>query len=152
MTKVLAAAALAAPLCALAQPLAFQRSGDIAWVCGGVGSEERRALDSMRREAGLEVLLVTAPRGAYIAGAQLSLTPATGGAPVTLDAEGPTCLVKAPPGRYRIDASYDGTTRHANARIANAGKPARVVLSFPNPETDDIRATEEEKREAAAPD
>lgn len=153
MTKtILASLAVAAPLCALAQPLAFQRSGDIAWVCGGVGSEERHALDAMRPQARLEVLLVTAPRGAYVAGAQVSVAPAKGGTPVTLDAEGPTCLLQAPPGRYRIEASYDGTTRSATANVARAGKPARVVLAFPNEEREDIRATEEEKREAAAPD
>ena len=152
MTKVLASLALAASLCALAQPLSFQRSGDIAWVCGGVGSEERRALDAMRPEARLELLLVTAPRGAYVAGAQVTIAPVKGGTAVTLDAEGPTCLLQAPPGRYRIEASYDGMTRSANANVARAGKRSRVVLSFPNDEREDIRATDEEKRQAAAPD
>jgi hypothetical protein len=152
MTKTLASLVLAAPLCALAQPLAFRNSGDVAWVCGGVGSDERRALEALRPEAGLELLLVTAPRGAYVAGAQVAIAPVKGGAPVTLEAEGPTCLLKAPPGRYRIEASYNGTTRSANANVARTGKAARVVLSFPNDEKEDIRATDEEKREAAAPD
>lgn len=152
MTKILSSLALAAPLCALAQPPAFQRSGDIGWVCGGVGSEERRALETLRPEAGLELLLVTAPRGAYIAGAQVSVAPDRGGATASFEADGPTCLLKAPPGRYRIEATYDGTTRSTHASIARAGKPARAVLSFPNEEREDIRATEEEKREAAAPD
>ena len=152
MTKILASLALAAPLCALAQPLAFQRSGDIAWVCGGVGSEERRALDAMRPEARLELLLVTAPRGAYVAGAHVTIASPRGGTPVSFDADGPTCLVQAPPGRYRIEASYDGTTRSAQANVGRAGKPARAVLSFPNEEREDIRATDEEKRQAASPD
>ena len=152
MTRTLACLALAAPLSALAQPIAFQRTGDVAWVCGGVGSEERHAIDALRGEAGLELLLVTAPRGAYVAGAQVSVAPAAGGAPVTLDAEGPTCLVQAPPGRYRIEARYNGATRSANARIGHGGKPARVVLAFPDEQWDGIRATEEEKRQAAAPD
>jgi len=152
MIRPLACLALAAPLCALAQPITFQRSGDVAWVCGGVGSEERHALDTLRHEAGLELLLVTAPRGAYLAGAQVQIAPVAGGAPLTLDAEGPTCLVKAPPGRYRIEARYNGTVRSAQARITDRGKPTRVVLSFPDEQGNGIRATEEEKRQAAAPD
>ena len=152
MTRILAFLALAAPLCAFAQPLTYQRTGDVAWVCGGVGSEERQALAGLRGEAQLELLLVTAPRGAYVAGARVSVTPERGGTPVTLEAEGPTCLLKAPPGRYRIQATYDGTTRSAQARVGGRGKAQRVVLSFPSDEREDIRATEEEKREAAAPD
>lgn len=152
MKKICASLVLAAPLFAYAQPLAFRHSGDIGWVCGGVGSDERRALDAMRPEASLELLLVTAPRGAYIAGARVSIAPARGGAAASFEAEGPTCLIQAPPGRYRVEASYDGTTRSTNASVARKGKPARAVLSFPNEEREDIRATEEEKREAAAPD
>src|SRR3954470_11743500 len=93
--------AIALPLCAAAQPIAFQRSGDIAWACGGVGSDERRALDAMRGEASLELLMVAGTRGEYIAGVQVGIAPASGRVPeTTLMADGPTCLVQAAPGRY----------------------------------------------------
>ena len=42
--KALAILATALPLAAAAQSIAFQRSGDIAWACGGVGSDERSVL------------------------------------------------------------------------------------------------------------
>jgi hypothetical protein len=154
--KALAAIALLAaalPPCAEAQSIAFQRSGDIAWACGGVGSDERRALDAMRAEASLELLFVTAPRGAYLAGVQVAIAPASGRVPeTTLVADGPTCLLQAPAGRYRIDATYHGVARSTTASVAaRAGKPARVVLSFPDDESDDIRASDEEKRQANSP-
>jgi len=151
--KAIALLAAALPFCAAAQSIAFQRSGDVAWACGGVGSDERRALEAMRSEASLELLLVTAPRGAYLAGVQVAIAPASGRVPeTTLVAEGPTCLLQAPPGRYRIDATYHGLARSITASIpAKAGKPARVVLSFPDDESDGIRASEEEKRQANSP-
>jgi hypothetical protein len=154
--KALAAIAVLAaglPHCAVAQSIAFQRSGDIAWACGGVGSDERRALQAMRGEASLEILLVTAPRGAYLAGVQIAIAPASGRVPeTTLVADGPTCLVQAPAGRYRIEGTYHGVARSTTASVAGRpGKPARVVLSFPDDESDGIRASEEEKRQANSP-
>jgi hypothetical protein len=152
MKRIAAALALAAPLCVAAQSIAFQRSGDIAWACGGVGSDERHALDTLRGEAQLELLLVTAQRGAYTSGTSVSVAPAHGGTPVTFVADGPTCLVQAPPGSYRIEGRYGATTRDASVRVAAKGKPARLVMSFPDPEPwNGIRASDEEKREAATP-
>jgi len=152
--KALAILATALPLAAAAQSIAFQRSGDIAWACGGVGCDERRALDAMRPEASFEILMVAGTRGEYIAGVQVAIAPASGRVPeTTLVADGPTCLVQAPAGRYRIEASYHGATRSATADVAaRSGKPTRVVLSFPADASDDIRASDEEKQQAKAPD
>jgi hypothetical protein len=149
--KTIALLVLAAPLCAAAQSIAFRHAGDIAYACGGVGSDERRALDALRPEARLEMLLVTAKRGGYTAGAEVTVTPARGGAPATFTASGPTCLIQAPAGTYRVQGTFDGATRTANARVPATGKAARVVLAFPDEPGDDIRATEEEKAEARSP-
>jgi hypothetical protein len=152
MRTAAAILALALPVCAGAQSITFHRSGDIAWACGGVGSDERRALEGLRDEAGLELLLVTAPRGAYLAGVQVQLVPARNNeAPIAFESDGPTCLVKAPPGDYRIEARYEGVTRTARAHIGAHGKAHRVALAFPDPEWDGIRASAEEKRQAASP-
>jgi hypothetical protein len=151
--KAIAALAAVLPLCAAAQSIAFQRSGDIAWACGGVGSDERRALDAMRSEASLELLMIAGTRGEYLAGVQVAIAPASGRVPeTTLVADGPTCLVQAAPGRYRIEATYHGVTRNATASApATPGKPARVVLSFPGDDAEGIRASDEEKRQARSP-
>ena len=152
MKTIGAILALALPVCAAAQPVEFHRSGDIAWACGGVGSDERHALEGLRHDARLELLLVTAPRGAYLAGVQVALAPARGeSAPVTFESDGPTCLVQAPPGDYRIEARYNGVTRTARAHIRANGKAPRVALAFPDPEWDGIRASDEEKRQAESP-
>lgn len=122
------------------------------WSCGGVGSDERRALADLGRDAGLEVVMVTAGRGAYVAGAELSLRgPSSGGATLQGVADGPICFFKLPPGGYRIEALLNGTRREARAVVKAGGKPARVVIAFPEEKWDGIRASDEEKRQARAP-
>ena len=149
---VLAASLLLAPFAATAQP-AMQRAAGIGWICAGVGTDERRALDALRPQAALEILFVTAKRGSYLAGAELSLYAGRGGQPLLhVGADGPVCLIDAPPGTYRLEATYDGVTRTARATIAKAGAPPRkVVLAFPEEPWDGIRASPEEKAQAAQP-
>lgn len=122
------------------------------WSCGGVGSDERRALADLGRDAGLEVVMVTAGRGAYVAGAELSLHgPSSKGAQLRGVADGPICLFKLPPGAYRIEAVLDGVRREARAVVKAGVKPVRVVIAFPDKAWDGIRASDEEKRQARAP-
>lgn len=123
----------------------------LQWSCGGVGSDERRALAGLG-EAGLELVMVTAKRGAYVAGAEVSLRGTTSkGAQLSGVADGPICLFKLPPGTYRIEALLDGTRREARAVVKAGGKPTRVVMAFPEKPWDGIRASAEEKRQARAP-
>jgi hypothetical protein len=124
----------------------------LQWSCGGVGSDERRALAGLGDEAALELVMVTAPRGGYVAGAEVSLRGTTStGAQLSGVADGPICLFKLPPGTYQIEALLDGTRRKASAVVKAGGKPARVVMSFPDKAWDGIRASDEEKRQARAP-
>jgi hypothetical protein len=131
----------------------IMKSGEgAAWACGGVGAEERAALASVRKRANLEVLFVTAKRGAYLADVELALFAQRGSGPLlAVKAEGPTCLVQLPPGAYRLEASYAGVKRTANTTISANGHRARVVFTFPDEPWDGIRATEEEKRQAREP-
>jgi hypothetical protein len=134
-----------------AQELAMRESADFRWVCGGVGAEERAALAALRPQANLELLFVTAKRGGYLADAEVSLLPK--GTPprpaLHLDADGPMCLIDAPAGRYRIEASFEGRQRVAEVSLpGKAGAPAKLVFSFPAEPWDGIWASEEEKQQA----
>jgi hypothetical protein len=153
MTKPLWLMAAAALLSSSAFGAAPRYEGDfgIEWSCGGVGSDERRALADLGRNAGLEVVMVTAKRGAYVAGAELSLRGPSPGATLRGVADGPICFFKLPPGDYRIEALLDGTRREARAVVKAGSRPARVVISFPEQGRDGIRASEEEKRQARGP-
>jgi hypothetical protein len=143
---------LATSLSSAAMP-AMQRSGPVSWMCAGVGSDERRALDELRPRVPLEILFVTAKRGAYVSDVELSVYRDGDREPLLrVTADGPECLLAAPPGAYRIDARYGGITRTARATIARAaGPPRKLAFAFPDEPWDGIRASPEEKAEAAKP-
>jgi hypothetical protein len=151
--KALAAAVFVlASLAAGAQGLPH-REGALRWICAGIGTEERRTLAEMAPRTPLEVLFVTARRGGYLAGAELSVYAERGAQPLLrVTADGPICLIDAPPGAYRIEAGYAGAVRKARITITKAGGPPRkLVFAFPEEPWDGIRASPEEKRQAAQP-
>jgi hypothetical protein len=105
------------------------------------------ALAELRPQANLELLFVTAKRGGYLADVEVSLYAADKTSPVLqVTAEGPMCMILAPAGRYRIEASYAGVTRAH--QVAADAKTARVVFAFPEEPWDGIRASDEEKQQA----
>ena len=151
--KALAATLLAiASLPAAAQGPAHQE-GALRWLCAGIGADERRTLAEMAPRSPLEVRFVTARRGSYVAGAGLAVYAERSAQPLLqATADGPICLIDAPPGTYRIEASYAGTVRRARTTITKAGgPPRRLVFAFPEEPWDGIRASPEEKRQAAQP-
>jgi hypothetical protein len=149
---------LLASATALAQPArspqsSMQHEAGVSWICAGIGAEERRVLDELRPQSRLEVLFVTAKRGGYVSDVELALYSGRDAKPlVDVTADGPICLIDAPPGAYRLEARSGGVTRTARATIARAGgRPHRVVFSFPDEPWDGIRASPEEKAQANSP-
>lgn len=155
MKTALPALLLLASATALAQPARslMTHEAGMSWICAGVGADERRVLDELRPQSRLEVLFVTAKRGGYVSDVQLALYAGRDGKPlVDVAADGPVCLIDAPPGAYRLEARSGGVTRTARATIAKAsGRPHRIVFSFPDEPWDGIRASPEEKAQANSP-
>lgn len=150
--KTLVAMAFAlACLAASAQEFAMKRDGAVSWICGGVGADERRAIEALKPQARIEVEFVTAKRGAYLSDVRLAMYDARGERVLEVAADGPVCLIDAPAGTYRLEARYEGVTRKARSTIAGAATPRRVVFAFPGEPWDGIRASPEEKAQAAQP-
>jgi len=132
---------------AAAQSIAMKEQSGIRWACGGAGVEERAALARLRPQANLELLFVTAKRGGYLADVEVAVYAADKFSPVLqVTAEGPMCLISAPKGDYRIEATYGGAKR--SLRAAANTRPARVVFAFPEEPWDGIKASDEEKQQA----
>lgn len=148
-TLLLLATPALLPLAAAAQALALQPAGGVRHACGGVGAEERRELAALRRSGQLEILFASASRGSYLAAVEVEIVPMNGGAAARFRAEGPTCLVDAPAGRYRITARLGGTERSREVSLTKAG--TKVAITFPDEPWDGIRASDEEKRQARQP-
>ncbi len=125
-------------------------------VCGGVGAEDRAALAARADGANLAVEFIVADRGNYLADVDLAIVPLDRRSQaLTTTADGPLCYVSVPPGRYRIEATFNGTTRTVATRVPAAGRaPVHVALAFPAsvvPGDLDTRPSPEEQQEAKTP-
>lgn len=81
--------------------------GDLTFVTGGVGLDESQAL----REAAPHwplALRFTGSGSDYLADVHVHITDAQGAAVLQADSRGPYMLVKLHPGRYTVQASYEG--------------------------------------------
>jgi hypothetical protein len=112
---VLAAALSASPLCAqemlgqqaqpqlpMPQPV---RDGNVTYVTGGIGEDERASLESQRQNYDLQV--INSDRsGAYMADTTIAIR-GTGnnGTLIDVSGTGPLFYAQLPPGRYTIQAT-----------------------------------------------
>ena len=120
--------------------------------CGGVGSDARADLAARSKDANLALEFFAGKRGQFIADVDITVTPVGGGDAFSTTADGPLCFARVAPGRYRIEASYRGATRLANATVGNTGQ-AHVAVGFPESvaEPDPAPISAEEKRQASTP-
>ena len=141
MIKYLIAAVLAAAsVAAQGQGLEMKDEDGLGWICAGVGIGEREALSALEPQANFKLVLVTATRGAYIAGVPVALYRAGSKSPLlSVRAEGPICLFHLPAGQYRVESTYNSHLRGAALRVGGRkGRPARIVLSFPSRSEDSL--------------
>ena len=103
--SVVAAFAAAA---AFAQPPEVQEHGGARYVSGGVGQEERAALEAMRGEFNLRVTFAAQRSGGYLADVGVSLEDSKGREVFRTVAQGPWLYARLAPGRYRLTATYSG--------------------------------------------
>ena len=135
---------------ALAAASAWAANGDIK--CGGVGSDERDKLEGYARDANLSLEMFISPGGEYVADVDVTMRPVGAGSEINVHTDGPICYLRVPAGRYRIEATFSGVTRSAQATVgAKVGKPARVAIAFPKSVGDrqNDAASPEEKAQAA---
>ena len=139
-------AACAATAAAGATALEVKSNDGHGWVCGGAGEQERIELKGLESRASAELLFVTEKRGGYLADVDFVVRDQKGSTVLQGRADGPKCLLTVPPGRYRVEATFEGSRRSANFQVARApGKPGRTVLTFPRDPSETIAPSPEEK-------
>jgi len=149
---------VAVPLVLAAALPALAATASGTFTCGGIGADQRRALAERSEGANLALEFFVAHHGDFVGGAEVSLVPlgaAGGSGALHVAADGPICYGRVPPGRYRIEASLNGSTRTARATVpVGASAPVRVAIAFPEAAVRgdlDVRPTPEEKQEARTP-
>lgn len=135
---------------ALALASGIASAQQVRYTCGGVGSDERRMLESARADARLELLFVTAKRGGYVAGAQVTVSRGNERL-ASFESEGPICLLDLPAGSYRIDAKLGDAVSSQAVKVPASGRVPRAIFRFPDGAWNGIEASEEEKRQAREP-
>lgn len=114
-----------------AQPL----TGSVAYISGGIGSDEAAALLRAAPRYPLTLELAATPSGGwrdeYIADAKVDIRDDQGRTMLSTVAEGPLFLIRLPSGRYTVEVAWNGTLRRKTVDIAT-GKPQHIVFEFPN--------------------
>ncbi|WAS53662.1 carboxypeptidase-like regulatory domain-containing protein [Burkholderia ambifaria] len=131
VSRIAAAAALAAGLVGAA-PGAYAQSegsdglpaasqqGDVSYVSGGIGKDQSTAFE--RSEAAWPLALrFTGPGGEFLADVHVRIVDAKGTEVLKTDARGPYMLVKVPPGRYTVHASYQGSDESRAVTVGAKG-------------------------------
>jgi hypothetical protein len=103
-----------------APALQAQQQGNISFVSGGAGDEDRAALKAVESQYNLR-LLFAARGGDYLAG--IGVTLADGGGNSVLDtvADGPIFYAHVPPGRYKLTVSNQGQSQSHDITIGASG-------------------------------
>ncbi|AOJ63661.1 carboxypeptidase regulator [Burkholderia ubonensis] len=99
---------------------AARQQGDVTFVSGGVGQDESTAFQ--RNEAAWPLALrFTGAGGEFLADVHVRITDAKGAEVLKTDARGPYMLVKLPPGRYMVQASYQGKDETHSVTVTAKG-------------------------------
>lgn len=132
-TAMLGAVATTASLALAAAPLpAVHDEGGVAYLSGGIGQRESRAIEDAEKHwpLTLEFAQREHGHGDFVADVAVVVR-GTGGRPsLKATSDGPFLLAKLPPGRYTVDATLDGKVLH-HAVTVRRGVPTRALLVWP---------------------
>jgi len=121
------ALALAAP------PLPpVQDQGSVAYLSGGIGQGEARAIEGSERNWPLTLEFAQRDRnhGDFVANVAVVVRDSHGHTSLHATSEGPFMLARLAPGRYAVDATLDGKTLHERVAV-HSGAPAKAIFVWP---------------------
>ncbi len=93
----------------------------IAYVSGGVGDEEKAAMDARRKNYNLWLTFASKKTGEYQADVKLTITDQRANTLFEVPALGPLVNLKLPPGQYKIEADLRGKTQSRPVHIKADG-------------------------------
>jgi hypothetical protein len=117
-------AAVTAPVDGASRLPPTQHAGDIAYLSGGIGSDQSAAFKTAmsRYPLSLEFAQHTAANGnEYLANVPVTIADAHGNTLLTTKTRGPFMLVSIPDGRYVVTARHDGNTQQRTIEVGKTG-------------------------------
>ncbi|WP_347986517.1 carboxypeptidase regulatory-like domain-containing protein [Methylomonas sp. AM2-LC] len=107
-----------------------QSQGEVNFVTGGVGAEERQELQALRGEYNLQLLFILKDSGSYLSDVKVRIEDAKGVVYLETVADGPLLFAKLKPGNYTVHANQDGYEINKKALIGTE-KSTSLIFSWP---------------------
>jgi hypothetical protein len=109
--------------------IAVQEQNGNQFISGGVGTEERDALQAMKGRFNLELTMAT-PSGKYVGSTTLRIVSPEGKTVLDTQTDGPIFMAKLPPGQYTIQAEANGQKMTRTVSIGSGGTQ-QVTMTWP---------------------
>ncbi len=120
-----------APALAEQSLIKLESQGDVNFVSGGVGGDERAALQAIRGDYNLNLLFSEKGTGEYLSEVNVVIKDAGGNTLLETRSEGPMLFARLKPGHYSISADWDG---HTINKMANISSQHKTSLAFAWPQ------------------
>jgi hypothetical protein len=107
------------------------KQGDVAYLSGGIGEDEARAIESKAQDypLTLEFLVKAQPRAEFTSDVKVKIEDHAGKVVLDTVSDGPFLLVRLPPGKYAITASLEGESQARHIRLVDK-RPKRVIFEW----------------------
>ncbi|KWE50786.1 hypothetical protein WL76_20580 [Burkholderia ubonensis] len=105
--------------------------GQVAYVSGGIGSDQSAALKQQMRDYSLVLEFAGRTGGGsndYLADIPVSVTDAHGRQVLSTVTEGPFLMAALPAGRYSVTATYNGQTQRRSVQVQASSHVHEVFL------------------------
>ena len=104
-----------------------EKQGDVTFVSGGVGEEERAAMQAVQGQYNLHLTFAVKGSGEYASAVKVKIEDAKGRVFLDTVTDGPKLFAQLKPGQYRVTADRDGHV--LTEEVAAPG--AAVAFHFP---------------------
>jgi len=104
-----------------------QTQGEVTFVTGGVGLDERNELNATRASYNLSLLFSVQGKGNFLSDVKVRITDLRGNVFLETVSDGPILLAKLPSGRYIVTADVNGEAYH---KTVSVGGKKNTSLSF----------------------
>ena len=94
-----------------------QTQGEVTFITGGVGIDERNELDASRANYNLSLLFSVQGTGDYLSDVKIRITDLKGNVFLETVSDGPKLFAKLPPGRYIVTVDINGETYHKTVSV-----------------------------------
>ena len=104
-----------------------QTQGNVTFVSGGVGIDERNELNATSANYNLSLLFSVQGTGDYLSNVKVHITNLKGNTLLETVSDGPKLFAKLPSGRYIVTVEFNGETYHKTVSVSDKHNAA---LSF----------------------